>query len=351
MQYIDKVNLTKFADSYPHTLSGGMKQRVAIARAMAMEPDILLMDEPFAALDALTRRKMQDELLQLWDDTSFTVLFVTHSIPEAVLHRQPHPAAVAASGAGQGRAQQRRRAIPSIRRGREALGPHPRHAVRRAGRGTMRSARAMTDDATSLADAAQSAARVHPPGRADKRLRRRREAADVRGAAVEQRRAAQDACCSLLLAPIWEMLRAPAQQSAAGADLRRHAERVLGGDRVRRAAGQGRELDPAAAAGLRASAWRWRCSSPPLAMTIAARQRPARDADVDVQSAAGDRAAAAGADLVRPRRQEHHLRAGALGAVGGGAQHALGLPLGVEHAAHGRAQLRPRRHRLRDARS
>jgi NitT/TauT family transport system ATP-binding protein len=85
MQSIDKVGLTRFADAYPHTLSGGMKQRVAIARAMAMEPAILLMDEPFAALDALTRRKMQDELLQLWDDTRFTVLFVTHSIPEAVI--------------------------------------------------------------------------------------------------------------------------------------------------------------------------------------------------------------------------------------------------------------------------
>jgi NitT/TauT family transport system ATP-binding protein len=84
MHYIGKVNLTGFADSYPHTLSGGMKQRVAIARGMAMEPDILLMDEPFAALDALTRGKMQEELLQLWDDTKFTVLFVTHSIPEAV---------------------------------------------------------------------------------------------------------------------------------------------------------------------------------------------------------------------------------------------------------------------------
>ncbi len=84
MHYIAKVNLTEFASSYPHTLSGGMKQRVAIARAMAMEPQILLMDEPFAALDALTRAKMQEELLQLWDETKFTVLFVTHSIPEAI---------------------------------------------------------------------------------------------------------------------------------------------------------------------------------------------------------------------------------------------------------------------------
>jgi NitT/TauT family transport system ATP-binding protein len=102
LEYIAKVNLTRFADSFPHTLSGGMKQRVAIARGMAMEPDILLMDEPFAALDALTRRKMQDELLQLWDDTHFTVLFVTHSIPEAIkigsriLLLSPHPGQVKA---------------------------------------------------------------------------------------------------------------------------------------------------------------------------------------------------------------------------------------------------------------
>ncbi|MPZ45762.1 MAG: ATP-binding cassette domain-containing protein [Betaproteobacteria bacterium] len=102
MHYIDKVKLGKFAGAYPHTLSGGMKQRVAIARGMAMEPDILLMDEPFAALDALTRRKMQEELLQLWDETRFTVLFVTHSIPEAVLVANrillmtPHPGRVKA---------------------------------------------------------------------------------------------------------------------------------------------------------------------------------------------------------------------------------------------------------------
>jgi NitT/TauT family transport system ATP-binding protein len=82
--YIDKVNLSRARDSFPHTLSGGMKQRVAIARGMAMEPDILLMDEPFAALDSLTRGQMQDELMALWEDTKFTLLFVTHSINEAL---------------------------------------------------------------------------------------------------------------------------------------------------------------------------------------------------------------------------------------------------------------------------
>ena len=97
LHFIHKVGLSKFADNFPHTLSGGMKQRVAIARAMAMEPQILLMDEPFAALDALTRGKMQEDLLQLWEDTRFTVLFVTHSIPEAIrignriLLLTPHP--------------------------------------------------------------------------------------------------------------------------------------------------------------------------------------------------------------------------------------------------------------------
>jgi len=99
---IDKVKLTKFKDAYPHTLSGGMKMRVAIARAMAMEPEVLLMDEPFAALDALTRRRMQEELLALWDQVRFTVLFVTHSIEEAIvvgsriLILSPHPGRVRA---------------------------------------------------------------------------------------------------------------------------------------------------------------------------------------------------------------------------------------------------------------
>ena len=85
LHYLNKVGLAPFADVFPHQLSGGMKQRVAIARALAMQPRVLLMDEPFAALDALTRRKMQEELLALWDDVRFTLLFVTHSIEEALV--------------------------------------------------------------------------------------------------------------------------------------------------------------------------------------------------------------------------------------------------------------------------
>ncbi|MFM0013606.1 ABC transporter ATP-binding protein [Paraburkholderia sediminicola] len=102
LHYLDKVGLASFANAYPHTLSGGMKQRVAIARALAMQPRVLLMDEPFAALDALTRRKMQEELLRLWDEVNFTLLFVTHSIEEAlvvgnrILLLSPHPGRVRA---------------------------------------------------------------------------------------------------------------------------------------------------------------------------------------------------------------------------------------------------------------
>jgi NitT/TauT family transport system ATP-binding protein len=101
-QALERVGLAEFANSYPRELSGGMKMRASIARALVTGPQLLLMDEPFAALDALTRVRMQDELLALWDEICFTVLFVTHSIPEAIkigsriLLLSPHPGQVKA---------------------------------------------------------------------------------------------------------------------------------------------------------------------------------------------------------------------------------------------------------------
>ena len=78
------VGLENFADSYPYELSGGMRQRAAVARALATDPAVMLMDEPFGALDAQTRNKMQRELLNIWQETKKTILFVTHSVDEAV---------------------------------------------------------------------------------------------------------------------------------------------------------------------------------------------------------------------------------------------------------------------------
>lgn len=84
-RFIAKTGLSRFADAFPHQLSGGMKQRVSIARAFATDPEVLLMDEPFAALDEQNRNLLHEELLRIWSETNKTVVFITHSIDEAVV--------------------------------------------------------------------------------------------------------------------------------------------------------------------------------------------------------------------------------------------------------------------------
>lgn len=82
--YLDKVGLHKFGKAYPNELSGGMRQRAALARTLAMEPEVLLMDEPFGALDAQTREEMQEELTRMWQTSGLTVVFITHDITESI---------------------------------------------------------------------------------------------------------------------------------------------------------------------------------------------------------------------------------------------------------------------------
>ena len=84
-RYLSMVHLKEFEDRYPYQLSGGMKQRVAIARALAPDPEVLLMDEPFGALDSLTRQRMQEEILSVWESTGKTVVLITHNIDEAIV--------------------------------------------------------------------------------------------------------------------------------------------------------------------------------------------------------------------------------------------------------------------------
>ncbi|MDX2205638.1 MAG: ABC transporter ATP-binding protein [Hyphomicrobiaceae bacterium] len=84
-RFVEMVGLTRFADAYPHQLSGGMRQRVSIARVLANDAELVLMDEPFGALDAMTRERLQEELLDIWRATKLTVVFVTHAVEEAIL--------------------------------------------------------------------------------------------------------------------------------------------------------------------------------------------------------------------------------------------------------------------------
>ena len=102
MKMLELVGLTEFADHYPHQLSGGMQQRVGIARALAIQPEILLMDEPFSALDEFTREKLHEDLLRIWRKTNKTIIFVTHNISESVFLSDkvcvlsPHPGRLSA---------------------------------------------------------------------------------------------------------------------------------------------------------------------------------------------------------------------------------------------------------------
>nr|WP_246548829.1 ABC transporter ATP-binding protein [Ancylobacter oerskovii] len=131
LRALERVSLRHAADRYPHELSGGMRQRVAVARALVVEPEVLLMDEPFAAVDAMTRQSLQEDLLRLWRETGVSVVFVTHNVDEAAFLAQR----VVVMGANPG----------SIRADLAIEAPHPRD------RGSPRFAALYSDVADALA--------------------------------------------------------------------------------------------------------------------------------------------------------------------------------------------------------
>ena len=252
-----------------------MKQRVAIARGMAMEPDILLMDEPFAALDALTRRKMQDELLQLWDDTRFTVLFVTHSIPEAIkigsriLLLSPHP------GPGEGRDGQPAARAPTAPTSSGARAAHPCDAVRRRRRGTGdRASARMTAACASRCAARASGDRARAgfdrARSASSRSRCRHGSGSPTSAPCARSR------CWSCIAVIWEVYARCARQSAAVPDVLGDRRGVRQGPVRRRLFTQGADVAQGPADGLRRR-HPVRGAADRRRDHVAHRHRPARD--------------------------------------------------------------------------